>query len=173
MTSPRTDLAAFATALADRLPGVWTSDYHRYAQYADQWPLTEQLWDAGHVDHIVNQYDLHHDAVLHGPDNQRLYVTDRPLHPLQFVVAPLEPADTRLEPRHFEGVEEPDGIAVPADPARAAAHVARRVLPRYEQALQAVLANAAARPERHSAPVTPPTAALPPASATTAPSRSR
>lgn len=34
MTSPRTDLSAFATGLADRLPGIWTSDYQRHAQYA-------------------------------------------------------------------------------------------------------------------------------------------
>jgi hypothetical protein len=58
MTSPRTDLSAFATGLADRLPGIWTSDYQSHAQYADQFPRTEQLWDAGHVDYVVSQYVL-------------------------------------------------------------------------------------------------------------------
>ncbi|MFF0165434.1 hypothetical protein [Streptomyces prasinus] len=147
MSSPRTDLSAFAASLADRLPGLWTSDYQRHAQYAGQFPLTEQLWDAGHVEYIVSQYVLTHDAVLHGPSCQRLYVTDRPRYPHQFVVAPLVPAGTHLKPHHFGTVEEPNGIAVPRDPARAAARVARRVLPRYERALQQVLTNAANQPE--------------------------
>ncbi|AWL37191.1 MULTISPECIES: hypothetical protein [unclassified Streptomyces] len=146
MTAPRTDLSAFASGLADRLPGIWTSHYQR-AQYADQPPRTEQLWDIGHVDYIVSQNVLTHDAVLHGPDNQRLYVTDRPLYPHQFVIAPLVPTATHIKPHHFDTVEEPNGIAVPDDPTRAAAQVARRMLPRYEQALQTVLTNAETHPE--------------------------
>ncbi|MET7740304.1 hypothetical protein [Streptomyces sp. NPDC005385] len=147
MTSPRTDLSAFAAGLADRLPGTCSSEYQRHAQYADQFPRTEQLWDAGHVDYIVSQYVLTHDAVLHGPANQRLYVTDRPLYPHHFVVAPLAPDGPHIKPHHFDAVEEPNGIAVPEDPARAAAHVARRVLPRYEQALQELLDNTVAQPD--------------------------
>ncbi|MFJ3656526.1 hypothetical protein ACIPPR_24880 [Streptomyces nigra] len=147
MISPRTDLSAFAAGLAARLPGTWASEYQRHAQYADQFPRTEQLWDAGHVDYIVSQYVLTHDAVLHGPADQRLYVADRPRYPHQFVVAPLAPDGPHIKPHHFDAVEEPNGIAVAKDPARAAAHVARRVLPRYEQALQEVLDNAAAQPD--------------------------
>ncbi|MEV7955279.1 hypothetical protein [Streptomyces sp. NPDC088141] len=147
MPTPRTDLSTFATGLAARLPGTWTSTYQRHAAYKDQFPTTNQLWDAGHVHYIVSTYVLTHDAVLHGPENQRLYVTDRPLYPHQFVVAPLEPDGDDLKLHHFGDVEEPNGIAVPNDPARAAAHVTRRVLPRYEQALHEVLHNAADRPE--------------------------
>ncbi|MET9664940.1 hypothetical protein ABZY19_06155 [Streptomyces sp. NPDC006475] len=147
MTSHRTDLSAFAAGLAARLPGTWTSKYQRHAQYADQFPRTDELWDTGHVDYIVSQYVLTHDAVLHGPADQRLYVTDRPRYPHQFVVAPLAPDGPHIKPHHFAAVEEPNGIAVPKDPARAAAQVTRRVLPRYEQALQAVLDNAAAQPD--------------------------
>lgn len=55
-----------------RLPGTWTSEYRRHAQYADQIPRTEQLWDAGHVENIVSQYVLTHDAVIHGPADLRL-----------------------------------------------------------------------------------------------------
>ncbi|WP_207957318.1 hypothetical protein [Streptomyces sp. YIM 98790] len=39
------------------------------------------------------------------------------------------------------GIEEPHGIAVPADPARAAHLVARRLLPRYRHAAAAVLSS--------------------------------
>lgn len=45
MTSPRSDLSAFAAALAVRLPGAWTSAYPRHLPYADQFPIAEQLWD--------------------------------------------------------------------------------------------------------------------------------
>lgn len=152
MTPARTDLSDFASALAARLPGTWTSEYQRHARYEDQFPRTEQLWDVGHVDYIVSQYVLTHDAILHGPDSQRLYVADRPLYPHQFVVAPLTPDENGIKPHHFDGVEEPNGIAVPNDPARAAAQVARRVLPRYEQALEAVLDNTADEPDPRTGP---------------------
>ncbi|MFH8751911.1 hypothetical protein ACH4GK_33615 [Streptomyces rimosus] len=155
MISPRTDLAAFAVELAARLPGPWTSEYQRHARYADQFPRAEQLWGLAHVDHIVSQYVLTHDAVLHGPGNQRLYVTDRPLYPRQFVVAPLEPDGDDIRPHHFAGVQEPNGIAVPNDPARAAFQVTRRLLPRYEQALHRVLRNAATEPEPPHRPAPP------------------
>ncbi|MFD4611962.1 hypothetical protein ACFWOT_28605 [Streptomyces sp. NPDC058440] len=155
MASPRTDLSAFAAGLAVRLPGTWTSEYQRHAQYADQLPRTVKLWDNGHVDYIVSQYVLTHGAVLHGPAGQQLYVADRPRYPHQFVVAPLIPAGTHIKLHHFAGVAEPNGIAVPKDPARAAAQVARRVLPRYEQALHTVLDNAVDQPEPPHRPAPP------------------
>lgn len=93
--------------------------------------------------------------MLHGPANQRLYVADQPRYPHQFVVAALAPASTRIKPHHFAGVTEPNGIAVPKNPGRAAARVARRLLPRYEQALQAVLDNAAHQPQPPHRPAPP------------------
>ncbi|MFJ9667661.1 hypothetical protein ACIRPP_24115 [Streptomyces sp. NPDC101219] len=155
MTSLRTDLAAFAAGLSARLPGTWTSQYQRHSQYADQFPRTEQLWDTGHVDYVVSQYVLTHDAVLQGPADQRLYVTDRPRYPHQFVVAALAPDGARIKPHHFAGVAEPNGIAVPKDPARAAARIAQRLLPRYEQALRAVLNNAEHQPQPPHRPAPP------------------
>ncbi|MCZ4103454.1 hypothetical protein [Streptomyces sp. H39-C1] len=155
MTPARTDLSDFTRALAARLPGSWSSDYERHARYEDQFPRTEQLWDNGHVAHIVSQYVLTHDAILHGPEGHRLFVADRPHHPDQFVVAPLEPVEAGIKPHHFVGVEEPHGIAVPNDPARAAARIAQRVLPRYERALEAVLDNAATQPDPPHRPAPP------------------
>lgn len=74
-------------------------------------------------------------------------MADRPRYPHQFVVAALAPDGTHIKPHHFDAVEEPHGIAVSKDFARAAARVARQLLPRYEQALQTVLANAADQPD--------------------------
>ncbi|MCX4529241.1 hypothetical protein OG982_26705 [Streptomyces sp. NBC_01551] len=144
MPSARADLSLFASALAARLPGQWTSNYRLHLTFEDQCATIDRLWDRGHVEYIVSQYVLGHEAVLHGPDGQHLYVTDRPLRPRQFVVAPLGPD---VEPHHFVGIEEPNGIAVPNDPVRAAAHIARRLLPRYESARDAVRRSLVDRPE--------------------------
>lgn len=145
MPSPRSDLSAFAAALAVSLPGAWTREYHRHPAYADQFPIAERLWDAGHVDYIVSQYVLGHDAILYGPDGEQLYITDRPRYRHQFVVAALEPEG--FKNHQISPVREPHGIAVPNDPVRAAAAVTRRMLPRYRAALDAVRNNAFAQPE--------------------------
>lgn len=135
MTNSATDLSAFAAALAARLPGTWTSRYHRHTAYPEQFALSNQVWDLGHVHWAVSEFVLRHDAELNAPHGQRLYVIERPLRLGQFLVAPLQP---RIEFHHFKGVDEPNGIAVPGDPPRAAAAVTRRLLPRYQHALAAV-----------------------------------
>lgn len=147
---PHTPLEALASDMAARLPGCWTSTYQRYTLYEDQFPTTNRLWDTGHVQHIALTYVLGHGAVLRGPEGQELYVTDRPQYPHEVVVAPLEPDPAGIGPHHFDGVEEPSGIAVPADPVRAAAAVARRLLPRYEQALLEVLQKVDDLPKPHA-----------------------
>ena len=133
----RTDLSAFARALAQRLPGTWTSTYHRYTD--DEFPLDHGVWDTGEPSRAVGQRLGRH-AVLDGPDGQQLYVLDRQRHPGQFLVVP--PIPDGFQPHHFRHVDEPGGIAVPGDAARAAADVVRRVLPRYQHALAAVRDNA-------------------------------
>lgn len=143
---PRTDLSTFAMALATHLPGQWTSEYRQHARYEDQFSLQDEIWDVGQVQWAVSEFVLRHEAELTGPDSQRLYVIDRPLHTNQFLVAPLTPTES-LEPHHFDRVEEPNGIKVSNDPLRAATAVARRVLPRYQDALIAVRHNAQVQPE--------------------------
>ncbi|MEU6355043.1 hypothetical protein ABZ896_37990 [Streptomyces sp. NPDC047072] len=146
MPAPRpAPLALFAAALAERLPGMWTSEYHRHRTYADEFPTVERLWDLGHVDHIVSQYILGHDAVLTGPDGEQLYVTDRPNYRHQFVVAALEPSG--VTGHQTSAVHEPNGIAVPNHPVRAAAAITRCLLPRYGTAVAADRAKALDQPE--------------------------
>ncbi|SCK26692.1 MULTISPECIES: hypothetical protein [Streptomyces] len=144
---PHTALETLASGVAARLPGGWTSTYQHCALYEHQFPTINRLWDTGHVQHIASTYVLGHGAVLCGPEGQELYVTDRPRYPHEAVVAPLEPDRAGVRPHHFDGVEEPSGIAVPTDPVRAAATVARRLLPRYEQALLEVLQQVEELPE--------------------------
>ncbi|MEV8351857.1 hypothetical protein ACFVTT_24335 [Streptomyces niveus] len=138
MTDRPTDLSGFAAALAVRLPGTWTSHFHQHATYRDQFALGNRVWDLGHVHWAVSEFVLRHDAELNGPHGQRLYIIERPLKPGQFLVAPLQPS---VEIDYFDDVDEPNGIAVPGGPARAAAAVARRLLPRYQHALAAVCRN--------------------------------
>ncbi|MFE4054962.1 hypothetical protein ACFXP3_01410 [Streptomyces sp. NPDC059096] len=147
MPTLRSDLSAFARALAARLPDRWTSTYDRHAPYKDQFETSRGLWDSGHVAAVAHQYVLGHHAILHGPDGLQLYVADRPLRRRQFVVAALEPEGHGIRARHFTEVDDPSGIAVPDDPARATAQVTRRLLPRYQAALNTVRHNAATHPE--------------------------
>ncbi|MGC4950019.1 hypothetical protein ACLQ2N_27945 [Streptomyces sp. DT224] len=140
-------LETFASALAAHLPGDWTSTYEHYTRYKDQYPTTNRLWDNGHVSDLASTYALGHGAVLRGPEDQELYVTGRPRYPHEVVVAPLAPDRAGIKRHHFFGVEEPSGIAVPADPVRATAAVTRRLLPRYEQARLEVLRKMKEEPE--------------------------
>ncbi|MEV5506572.1 hypothetical protein [Streptomyces orinoci] len=146
MNHDRTDMASFAQALASRLPGAWTSQYHQHMTYQDQFPVGDRVWDCGHVYWAVSEFVLGHHSLLTGPNGEQLYVIDRPLHRHHFLVAPVAPEDG-LKDHHFHGVEEPNGIKVTGDPARAAAEVTRRLLPRYKNALAAVRRNAAEKPE--------------------------
>ncbi|MEU2868699.1 hypothetical protein ABZ769_05760 [Streptomyces olivoreticuli] len=139
----RADLSAFADALAQRLPGTWTSQYHPHPDYPAQFPIAEQLWDMAHAHWAVSEFVLNHDAVLTGPDGKRLYVIDRPLNQHEFIVAALAPPG--LDDHLFRSVPEPNGITVGTDPVRAAATVARRLLPRYDKALAEVRRRAAAK----------------------------
>ncbi|WP_319685204.1 hypothetical protein, partial [Streptomyces ipomoeae] len=137
-----TNLSAFAPALARRLPGTWTSTQHRYSD--DEFPLDHGVWDTGEPSWAVGQRLGQH-AVLDGPDRQQLYVLDRQRRPGRFLVVP--PTPDGFQPHHFRRVDEPGGIAVPGDPARAAADVVRRLLPRYQHALAAVRDNARRLPD--------------------------
>ncbi|WP_432141065.1 hypothetical protein [Streptomyces sp. bgisy084] len=141
----RADLSSFASTLAARLPGTWTSEYRQHAAYRDQFPLQEELWDNGLASWAFSEFVLRHHAQLDGPAGQRLCVIDRPQHRHQFLVAPLRPDG--LKPHHFDGVIEPNGIKVSGDPLRAAAAVTRRLLPHYRWALIDVHRNALVQPK--------------------------
>lgn len=154
MPASRADLAAFATALASRLPGDWHTAYHQHSTYNDQFHVEDKVWNNGHVSWAFSEFVLGHDAQLSGPDGQRLCVIDRPLSHDQFLVVPLVP-DEDLQPHHFHGVDEPSGIKVSTDPLRAAVAVSRRLLPRYGDALAAVRHNAHAQPKQPQRPAPP------------------
>ncbi|MFF5491315.1 hypothetical protein [Streptomyces virginiae] len=131
------------------MPGTWTSTYTRHAVYEDQIATTSTVWDAGAVGYAASNFVLGRQAVLGRADGARLSVFDRPLYPAQFMIGALEP-DAHHDA--FHEVAEPNGIAIPSDPVRAAAQVTRRLLPRYDQALRQVQRNTAHPPPRRAAP---------------------
>ncbi|MFI0743017.1 hypothetical protein ACH4PU_33840 [Streptomyces sp. NPDC021100] len=144
------DLESFAQVVAGELPGRWTSAYHRHAEYADQFPLAEEVWDMDLVSGAVAEYVLGHDAVLTRDDGARLYLTGRPGHAEEYLVGAMAPPG--FEPDAFRGVREPDGIAVPDNPFLAAHEIASDLLPRYDQAVAQVRYNAAYPQPPASAP---------------------
>ncbi|WP_367435070.1 hypothetical protein [Streptomyces celluloflavus] len=148
------DLESFAAALADELPGQWRSQYHRHAEYRDQFPLAEDVWDMNMVTHAIVEVVLEHNAVLTRDDGARLYVIGRPRHDDEFLVGAMAPPG--FAPEAFRGVREPDGIAVPDDPYRAADDITVDLLPRYDKAVAEVQHNAA-----HPTPPTPAPAPAP------------
>ncbi|WP_406220712.1 hypothetical protein [Streptomyces decoyicus] len=131
----RTDLQSFAAALAERLPGTWTTNYAQHTSDTDQFDRSWYIWDfQGLVERVDITCVLGHDAILTGPDATRLYVIERPRYPQQFLVAALMP--TGIPQEYLAVVESPRGIAVPSDPARAANQIARRLLPRYGESVE-------------------------------------
>lgn len=118
--------------------------YAGFPAPAHQVPIAERVWGIGTIRRALHEFPRSPVALLHGPDDQQLCVIDRPLRSRQYLVAPVKPAG--FEPRHFSGVTEPNGIAVPDDPVRAAAAATRRILPLLRDALAAVRHNAAAQP---------------------------
>ncbi|QPP05186.1 hypothetical protein G4Z16_00925 [Streptomyces bathyalis] len=141
---PRTDtreLESFAAALAEQLPGTWTSEYHHHTAYPEQFPIAKDLWDMGVVSAAVTAVVLGHDAVLTHQNGTRLYVIDHPGYDGEHLVGALAPPD--IEPDALRGVGEPDGIIVTDHPVQAARDIASDLLPRYEQALSQVRQNTA------------------------------
>ncbi|WP_125521647.1 hypothetical protein [Streptomyces sp. WAC 06783] len=151
MPQPRTDLSRFASRLAYHLPGDWHYRYRRHSAYPEQFRHGQQVWGYGPALQAIHEFVLEHEVVMGGPDGQRLYIIDRPLRRDQFLVAPLIPAaNCGSDP--FDEVAGPNGIAVPADGARAAAAVSRRLLPHYRDALSVLRQHAGQPPVSRTAP---------------------
>ncbi|MDX3523267.1 hypothetical protein [Streptomyces scabiei] len=142
MSAPDDSLNSFAAVMAGELPGQWSSQNHPdlggHAAHDDP---TAGVWDMDQVANALAQHGVDHWAVLTRPsDGTRLFVMDRKGRDDGFLIAAMAPENLPAEA--FRGVREPDGIAVDANPFRAAKHVRLRLLPRYEQALAQVRDNA-------------------------------
>ncbi|MFF2657350.1 hypothetical protein ACFVUH_08285 [Kitasatospora sp. NPDC058032] len=141
-TSPTTTahqgLAAFTEALAARLPGRWTPSTTTLTTSAARNAVHDRLWDLAHASWALQTFVYERGGLLRGPGGRELFVLPRPHpHTGQYIAAPLLPEV--LGSAYDHQALAPHGIAVGADPARAAAAVTDRLLPRYEQALRRML----------------------------------
>ncbi|MEH0658493.1 hypothetical protein ACKI1I_17425 [Streptomyces turgidiscabies] len=142
MPAPDDSLASFAAVLAGELPGQWSHHYHPpLGANTGHDDVTAEVWDMDQVAAAVAEHTVDHCAVLtRTDDGTRLFVMDRKGHDDVFLIAAMAPNDLPVEA--FRGVREPDGIAVDANPFRAAKHVRLRLLSHYDAALAQVRDNA-------------------------------
>ncbi|MFD4555974.1 hypothetical protein ACFWP5_16915 [Streptomyces sp. NPDC058469] len=125
-------VSEFTRALADRLPG-WQPDPMAVPIATD--PASGRIWDSGPLPYAAFETDSVSRSVLTHHGGLQLYVMPRPHRPEQYLVLPMLPANTRHQ--HVQGLKAPRGIAVPADPVRAAARLHRRLLTDYRLAAPA------------------------------------
>ncbi|MFJ8794589.1 hypothetical protein [Streptomyces sp. NPDC102462] len=124
-------ITEFTHALAERLPG-WRPT-HSAVPIADD-PAGQRIWDSGPLPYTAHEAGARR-AVLTHHWGLQLYVMPRPYRPGQYLVLPMLPANAGH--RHVQGIQAPRGIAVPADPVRAAAALQRRLLLAYRLAAPA------------------------------------
>ncbi|NGO42895.1 hypothetical protein [Streptomyces ureilyticus] len=119
-------ITEFTHALADRLPG-WQPSPTAVAIADD--PASNRIWDSGPLPYAAFSTDNVQRSVLTHHWGLQLYVMPRPHRPDQYLVLPMLPANTSHQ--HVQGLRAPRGIAVPADPVRAAPRLHRRLLAGY------------------------------------------
>jgi hypothetical protein len=135
----RPNLHRFARQVAARLPGTWDADSRLPVGRSGRVDYSE-VWDGQNLDWATAEFSPWKATVLTGPNDERLLAIAHPRHRTNFIIGALAPPGLNGDPRGDE--DAPLAITVPADPARAASLLARRFLPRYEQAAAAVRANA-------------------------------
>ncbi|MFJ6898149.1 hypothetical protein [Streptomyces hokutonensis] len=122
-------ISEFTRALADRLPG-WQPDPTAVPIATD--PASDRIWDSGPLPYAAFETDSVARSVITHHFGLQLYVMPRPHRPHQFLVLAMLPANTSHE--HVQGLRAPRGIAVSADPVRAAADLHRRLVTDYRLA---------------------------------------
>lgn len=119
-------ITEFTRALADRLPG-WQPDPTAVPIATD--PASDRIWDSGPLPYTAFETANIQRSVLTHHWGLQLYVMPRPHRLGEYLALPMLPANTSHQ--HVTGLIAPRGIAVPADPVRAAARLRRRLLTDY------------------------------------------
>ncbi|MGW2544721.1 hypothetical protein ACWC5I_28545, partial [Kitasatospora sp. NPDC001574] len=134
-------VAALSARRSDRSsPGRWTPSTTTLTTGAARNAVHDRLWDLAHASWALETFVHESAGLLRGPGGRELLVLPRPHpHSGQYIAAALLPEVLGSAYDHAE--RAPHGIAVGPDPARAAAAVTGRLLPRYDQALRRLLAD--------------------------------
>ncbi|MDX2821026.1 hypothetical protein PV416_07965 [Streptomyces ipomoeae] len=120
-------LTGFAAALGEHLPGRWQAG--EPTSLLAQEAGSHRIWHSGPLAYAAFDAANVQRCVLTSPYGLQLYVLPRPHRADQLLVLPMLPAGCQQE--HVKGLPHPHGIAVPANPVRAAAAVRRRMLLEY------------------------------------------
>ncbi|WP_165983952.1 hypothetical protein [Streptomyces sp. YIM 98790] len=138
----RPGLTTLADRIAHRLPGTWTAKITRLTRRVWQEDLAACVWDHHGVLHrALAEHRVPRAAILTDEQRHQLVVIDRPGHPGRLLAAPLAGSgfeDLSAAGIAAAGLPAPDAISLPRDPARAAAALARRLLPHQLQMLHAL-----------------------------------
>ena len=97
MPASRTDASAFATALAQHMPGQWYRKYEGFPPPRNHRLIADR--GSAHSAHsAVKDFPDAPIPLLEGPDDAQLCVIERPRYPRQYLVAPLEPEGFKPRP---------------------------------------------------------------------------
>ncbi|WP_052440953.1 hypothetical protein [Streptacidiphilus anmyonensis] len=123
------------------MPSGWTAETVDLTR--GQGELTDQVWDLGSLHGALSIYALNEAEILSGPNGLRLLAVRQPGNREQLLVGALRPATIPRDILDTHGDRAvPWAIAVNPEPARAAAEIRQRFLPRYHQALWQVRVRA-------------------------------
>ncbi|GAA1160093.1 hypothetical protein GCM10009654_15370 [Streptomyces hebeiensis] len=133
-------LVTYADVLAGELPGAWTSTHHPAEDKDHLAELTDRIWDLDLIAQTLAEHPLQQAAVLTRDDGAQLAVLDRHDDRDGFLIAAVSPGS--LPNEAYQGVSEPNGIALTDDPFAGAELVAGDLLARYDAALAQARLNA-------------------------------
>jgi hypothetical protein len=140
-TSTNFDLHKTTAAVAERMHSDWTVEMRDLTDA--QGELADQVWDLGSLHGALSIHALGEAAILTGPESMRLVAVRQPGNRDQILVGALRPTNVPRDVLDAYGDEAmPWAIAVSSEPARAAAEIRQRFLPRYHQALWQVRVRA-------------------------------
>ncbi|MER5443193.1 hypothetical protein [Streptomyces sp. NPDC002790] len=132
VTSTRPYLGDIGTEIAARLPGTWTAQLELYTYPLWQEDLWYQLWEAGEINHALQDHRIPFATVLKDGHGTELLLIERPDHPTGYLIGALtddEKEDVLDDPT------TPKTMVLPAEPDRAASAIVSTFLPTLRHAL--------------------------------------
>lgn len=130
--SSRPYLGDYASDLAARLPGAWSTRVEIYSHPVWQEDWVPFLWDSGELIEAMQHHRVPYAAVLDNNVGRELLLIERPGSATEFL---LGAATCTGFDDNYENAHAPTAVILPDDPQRAAARVEREFLPAYERAL--------------------------------------
>ncbi|MFE6457774.1 hypothetical protein ACFVP0_09975 [Streptomyces cinereoruber] len=130
--SSRPYLGDYASDLAARLPGTWTTRVEIYSHPVWQGDWVPFLWDSGELAEAMQHHRVPYAAVLDDGVGTELLLIERPGSATEFL---LGAASCTGFDDNYENAHAPAAVILPDAPQRAAARVEQHFLPAYERGL--------------------------------------